>query len=86
MKVEKYCWNKKRYVIVDDKDKNKKPIIHQGYMGIELDLNYIKDKFNTYPLSEGVIVFYTKEGAEKCIKYLEPLLEPYIVMEKLLGG
>ena len=64
-------------------------IIYHGYKEFKLNFNYIKQNFNgifnkeTHRLFP---IFENYKDAKRFMEYLKPLIEPYLVMEKLLGG
>jgi len=83
MEIQNYGFNNDEFIIID-----KTQIIYNGWKNFEMDINYIENNFNCRIslLDKKYPVFHTREDAEKCLEYLRPLLEPHLIMEKLLGG
>lgn len=85
MNVQNYVFNRKEFVIVIGRTQ----IIYHSWEGFQIDIDYIENNFNCYfYISEAVKypIFYTKTEAERFMEYLRPLIEPHLVMIKLLGG
>ena len=84
MEIQNYGWNNTEFVVGIGKTR----IIYHGWKNFEMDLDYIENNFDCrlsisnrkYP------VFHTEKEAERYMEYLRLLIEPYLIMEKLLGG
>ena len=84
MNVQSYAYNNSQYVVVVGKTQ----IIYNGWEGFQMDVDYIANNFDCHLrlTNKPYLVFHTEKEAERFMEYLRPLIEPQLVMIKLLGG